>query len=65
MIWMEAVRMRTRASVVLVVALLAVIGAFPALAWAEQAKSRDAVERIIKESGADVAVAFRTLDRKR
>jgi beta-lactamase class A len=47
---------------VLIVALLVSIGAFPALAWAEQAKSRDAVERILKESGADVAVAFRTLD---
>ena len=53
---------RTRASVVLIVALLVVIGAFPALPWAEQAKSRDAVERIVRESGADVAVAFRTLD---
>jgi beta-lactamase class A len=47
---------------VLIVALLVVIGAFPALPWAEQAKSRDAVERIVRESGADVAVAFRTLD---
>ncbi len=54
--------MRTRAIGALVVALLAGLGALPALARAEQAKSRDAVERIIKESGADVAVAFRTLD---
>jgi beta-lactamase class A len=62
MIWRQAVRTRIRAIGVLVVALLAVTGAFPALTWAEQAKSRAAVERLIKDSGADVAVAFRTLD---
>ena len=44
------------------VALLAVTGASPAPAGAQQATSRDAVERIIRDSGADVAVAFRTLD---
>jgi len=53
--------MRTRASVVLAVALL-LAGAFPVQASAEEARSRAAVERLIKESGADVAVAFRTLD---
>ena len=52
---------RTRASVVLAVALL-LAGAFPVQASAEEARSRAAVERLIKESGADVAVAFRTLD---
>jgi len=53
--------MRRRASVVLVIALL-VAGAFPVQARAEDARSRAAVERLIKDSGADVAVAFRTLD---
>jgi len=56
------VRTATRAGVVMLVALLAATGAFPAPARAQQAMSRDAVERIIKESGADVAVAFRTLE---
>jgi beta-lactamase class A len=46
---------------VLVIALL-VAGAFPVQARAEDARSRAAVERLIKDSGADVAVAFRTLD---
>jgi len=55
------VEARTRASVVLAVALL-LAGAFPVQASAEEARSRAAVERLIKESGADVAVAFRTLD---
>ena len=62
MIRRQAVRTRLRAIGVLVVALLAVTGAFPAPTWAEQAKSRAAVERLIKDSGADIAVAFRTLD---
>jgi beta-lactamase class A len=62
MIRRQAVRTRLRAIGVLVVALLAVTGAFPAPTWAGQAKSRAAVERLIKDSGADIAVAFRTLD---
>ena len=44
------------------VALVAAVVAMAAAASAEQAKSREAVERLIRESGADVAVAFRTLD---
>jgi beta-lactamase class A len=56
------VRTVTRPGVVMMVALLTATGAFPADARAQQATSRDAVERIIRESGADVAVAFRTLD---
>ena len=54
--------MGTRASVVPVVALLALTGVFPVAALAQQPKSGETVERFIKESGADVAVAFRTLD---
>jgi len=48
------------ASVVLAVA--AASAAVPAAALADEAKSRAAVEQLIRESGADVAVAFRTLD---
>jgi len=44
------------------VALVAAVVALAAAASAEPAKSREAVERLIRESGADVAVAFRTLD---
>ena len=42
--------------------MIATISALAAPASAEPAKSREAVERLIRESGADVAVAFRTLD---
>jgi beta-lactamase class A len=55
------VNMRTRAIGMLIAALL-VAGALPVCARADEARSRAAVERLIKDSGADVAVAFRTLD---
>jgi len=43
-------------------ALSATAVAVPEPAFAEEAKSRTAVEQLIRGSGADVAVAFRTLD---
>ena len=54
-------RIRT-AVVAAVVPLLAALCPLSAAAQSGQVKSREAVERLIKESGADVAVAFRTLD---
>jgi beta-lactamase class A len=53
---------RVRAGAGLVAVTMILGGALPAVAQAGQATSRDAVERIIRDSGADVAVAFRTLD---
>lgn len=43
-------------------AVAAAMAVAPAPAFADDAKSRAAVEQLIRESGADVAVAFRTLD---
>lgn len=55
--------MRAVASIAsFVLAVVAVVAAMPAAASADEAKSRPAVERLIRDSGADVAVAFRTLD---
>jgi beta-lactamase class A len=42
--------------------LAAAIAALAARASAEQPRSREAIEQLIRESGAEVAVAFRTLD---
>jgi beta-lactamase class A len=54
--------MRIKHAMTAVAALLVAASAVPAEAQSGVMKSRDAVERLIKESGADVAVAFRTLD---
>ena len=55
--------MRARtAALVTVALLLAVLCPRTAAAQPGQVTSREAVKRLIKESGADVAVAFRTLD---
>jgi beta-lactamase class A len=47
---------------VLAVAVVLLGSTMPAVAQPGEVKARAAVERLIKESGADVAVAFRTLD---
>jgi len=55
--------MRTGARIAsFVLAAAATVAAVPAPASADEAKSRAAVEQLVRESGADVAVAFRTLD---
>jgi beta-lactamase class A len=53
---------RRRTEAALVAAAVFLGSANSGIAQAGQVKSREVVERLIKESGADVAVAFRTLD---
>ena len=50
------------ATVVVVAVLLSAVCAPRAAAQPDLGQARAAIERLIKESGADVAVAFRTLD---